>query len=209
MRERLATSQSLACASVVLHDAVEVESVTIYACFSFLIMPQAHRGFSALTPIGSLQDGDWHWLARALPNLQTLTLTRIVARGYDHWPAAMAQCSSLKELHLAGLTAPPLLNGQYLSRLQKLSWVSSRRSALPKGLANSPSLEMLTLGLKHIVDLGTLMTMPNLKEAMLVVLGNHDAGIAAIIADLQRRLGTTTVRWCCAHSRPDIMRSLR
>ncbi len=119
----------------------------------------------------AVQADEWPWLARGLPSLRSLLMQNVRAGTNGQWPTALAGCTRLTELHLHGRSAPPLPNGGYLSCLQKLSWLSERRAALPGALAHSSSIQELGVGLQpqRLSMLSLLETLPNLEVVLLVV----------------------------------------
>jgi len=125
-----------------------------------------------------LQADEWPWLARGLTNLRVLKLQNVRLGTNNQWPAALADCTRLTELHLLGKSAPPLPDGRYLSRLQTISWLSERYGgALPEALANSSNVRMLVLGVKpgRRTNYSMLETFPNLKDVLLVCHDNTAA----------------------------------
>ncbi len=112
-----------------------------------------------------LQGDGWPWLARDLPSLQELSLIFVPADAGEHWPAALADCTGLRYLHLYGTFAAPLPSGQY-SKLQTLHWRCSGVAALPNALRAATELETLHLSMapEHVACCTVVDSLPKLRR---------------------------------------------
>ena len=139
------------------------------------------------------QGNDWPWLARDLPLLQTLLLTRAREHPDSQWPAAMAGCTGLDTLSLLGSSAP-VPSGPYLNRLTQLE-LADPPAAVLDALGAATALQDLKLRLapSHVADSSVIDSLPNLRKVLFEL--EHD-GLAHVkdVLRLQRRLPGVDVR---------------
>ncbi len=141
-----------------------------------------------------MQVAGWSWLSEGLPRLQTLVLRRVLERVEGVWPAALADCTGLRNLTLEGNSAAPLPDGPYLERLRTLDWLCDPDAAVLDALSAATALErlQLTAAPERMADGTVLDSLPNLRRVEFVASNSsedrNETDHLDALAELRRRL---------------------
>ncbi len=122
----------------------------------------------------------WVHLARHLPKLRTLMLTRLRERNDGRWAAQLAGLAGLETLLLHDTAAPTLPGGRYLDRLSALPKLRKLKFLVPYDSAANANA-MLTLQRRlPAVEIGCEVTTEREAVSHPVLWKNSDTDKAVV-----------------------------